>query len=90
MSSTTKDGLIAEIKNIKRKTSLQQYCHAQLGNTFNLRSRVLGMTLTICAALALIATTAESRTLFGSIVDDQVLSQIAAFLTFGGFPTYTY
>jgi hypothetical protein len=70
--------IIKELRNLKRKARLMQYCHGQLAGTYANRARWLTRITTLLAGLAVIATTAEAQLIAGSIVNETSLQRIAA------------
>ena len=74
--------LIEEIRNIKRKAGLQQYCHSVQTSRYSGRAKTLDVALIVMSALAMLLTTSAADILFGGILDEVTVMRGSAFLTF--------
>lgn len=72
---------VEEIKNVKRKTAQQQFCHNELANSYARRAKILDVSLTLLSALAVISTTAEANIILLDFIDINSQRRTAAFLT---------
>ena len=76
-----RQAVIAEIKNIKRKTALQQYCHNEQATLYAKRAKWFDIVLIVLSALAMLLTTSAAEILFLGILDKLSIVRASAFLT---------
>ena len=79
--------IVDEIKNIKRKTALQQHCHFVLSDRFNERSTLLNGLLLLLSTLTMLSTTVHAELLLLDIIDEATLRKMSAFLSIALFLT---
>lgn len=72
------DKIIKELRNLKRKTRLMQYCQGEMAETYSNWARWLNRATTLFAGLAVIATTVEAKLLVGNLANDIALQRLAA------------
>ncbi len=58
---------IKEIKNLKRKTALQQYCNYELASRISLRARVLNVSLVLLSGITVLSTTDHAKMLLDAV-----------------------
>ena len=63
----SKTETINEIKNVKRKTALQQFCNYELASRVSLTSRVLSTTLVLLSGITVLSTTDHAKLLMDAI-----------------------
>lgn len=78
-ASSKRLGIVQELDNLKRKTALMQSCHGKLAEQFTRREKLSSMFVTLMAGLAIIATTAEARTLLVPITEEDLRRAAALF-----------
>lgn len=83
--TTSSAKIVDEIKNIKRKTALQQHCHFELSEQFNQRSTVLNGLLLLLSTLTMLSTTIHAELLLLDIIDKATLRKMSAFLSIALF-----
>lgn len=76
-SSPKRQDIIRELDNLKRKTALMQACHGQLAENLSWLENLSSILITIISFLAIIATTAEARTLLWSVSESDLKSLAA-------------
>ncbi|MDE2854317.1 MAG: hypothetical protein OXN88_09120 [Chloroflexota bacterium] len=69
---------IKEIKNLKRKSALQQHCHFELANRVNVSSKVLNVLLILLSGLTMLSTTAHADILLTDVVDELTKRRVSA------------
>jgi hypothetical protein len=76
--SANVEKIIKELRNLKRKARLMQYCHGQMAETYSNRACWLSRITILLAGLAVLATTAEAKLLTDPIADETSLQRAAA------------
>ncbi|MCY3978649.1 MAG: SLATT domain-containing protein [Chloroflexi bacterium] len=75
---------VNEIKNLKRKCALQQFCHYELASRVGLTAKILNVTLVLLSGLTVLSTTDHAKALLdnkGGPMQSQV-SALFAILVF--------
>ena len=68
---------VKEIKNLKRKSALQQFCHYELASRVGLAARILNVTLVLLSGLTVLSTTDHAKALL-DIKGGPMQSQVSA------------
>lgn len=76
-NSTHRHEIILELKNLKRKTALMQACHGQMAEHLGTLESQSSIIVTLFAAFAIIATTAEARAIL-NFASEEDLRRVAA------------
>ncbi|MCB9452377.1 MAG: hypothetical protein H6672_13150 [Anaerolineaceae bacterium] len=77
LDSNSQQEIVTELNNLKRKAALMQDCHGRLSERFSSWESKSSIIITVFAAVAFIATTAETKTLF-DFVSENDLKRVAA------------
>ncbi len=72
---------IEEIKNLKRKSALQQHCHFELASRVNVSSKVLNVSLILLSGLTMLSTTVHAEILLTEVLDEFTKRRISALLS---------
>jgi hypothetical protein len=77
--SPKKQAIVDELENLKRKTALMQSCHGQQAEKLSRLENRSTLVVVVLSGLTLVATTAEARTIFTFLTEDDLKKVTAVF-----------